>query len=254
MSTPAPDARRAAAPSAAAIDGVIFDCDGVLVDSEPIANRVLVEVLGEHGLEMTVEESMRTFVGRSWRSCLEIIAQRLGHEPAPTLTTAFRTRLRAAFERELRPVDGIVDALDRIALPVCVASSGEPEKIRHSLGLVGLRDRFGDALFSASEVARGKPAPDLFLHAAARMGFAPERTVVVEDSVPGVEAGIAAGMVTVAYAGDGGADRLRAAGAHVILADLRALPDLLGRLSAGARGRSTPGGRALRAPARRSAP
>lgn len=229
MPTRPSDVRPAPAPCGAALDGVIFDCDGVLVDSEPIANRVLVEVLGEHGLALTLEESMRTFVGRSWTSCLQIIAERMGREPPPVLTTTFRARLRAAFERELRPVDGVADALDRIALPVCVASSGEPEKIRRSLALTGLRERFGEALFSASEVARGKPAPDLFLHAAERMGFHPERTLVVEDSVPGVQAGVAAGMLTVAYARDGEADLLRAAGAHAILRDIRALPELIRR-------------------------
>jgi HAD superfamily hydrolase (TIGR01509 family) len=209
-------------------DGIIFDCDGVLVDSEPIANATLVQVLGEHGMELTVQDSMRLFLGRSWASILAIIEEHFGRPAPDAVTEEFRTRLTARLDRELTPVAGVPEALAALGdLPRCVASSGEPEKIRHSLTVTGLIGHFDDAhLFSATMVEHGKPAPDLFLHAARALGLDPSRAVVVEDALPGVQAGVAAGMRVLGYAPDGTADALREAGAEVF-ADMRDLPRLL---------------------------
>jgi len=184
----------------AAIRGVIFDCDGVLVDSEPASNRVLAEVLTEIGLPMTTEESMATFMGKSWATNLEIIEQRLGRPAPPDLTERYRTARDAALQH-VKPVDGILDALDRIDLPACVASSGDHGKMTVTLGATGLLDRFRGRIFSAADLpdGRGKPAPDLFLHAARQMGWEPRTTAVVEDSEPGVQAGVAAGMHVFGY-------------------------------------------------------
>jgi HAD superfamily hydrolase (TIGR01509 family) len=208
-------------------DAVIFDCDGVLVDSEPLAGATLAALLTELGLPTGAADVDRDFKGRSWEDGLEVIRRRNGGTPPPRLRETYRTRLFAAFETELAAVAGIAAALDAIDLPCCVASSGDHERIRHVLRVAGLLDRFGDAaIFSADDVANGKPAPDLFLHAAARMGFDPATTVVVEDSMAGIEAGVAAGMTVLGYAERTAAERLRAAGATPFAA-MAELPGLL---------------------------
>jgi HAD superfamily hydrolase (TIGR01509 family) len=205
---------------------VIFDCDGVLVDSEPIANRVLAALLTEAGLPTTYEECTRVYRGRAMSSCLAIATERLGRELPFDVAARYYAQIEATFTRELQPVPGILAALERIDLPDCVASSGPHHKMRVSLGATGLWERFEGRIFSASEVGRGKPAPDLFLHAAGRMGFDPATTVVVEDSRPGVEAAVAAGMRVLAYAAQTDADELAAAGGEPF-ADMADLPDLL---------------------------
>jgi HAD superfamily hydrolase (TIGR01509 family) len=211
-------------------NSIIFDCDGVLVDSEPVSNRALAETLTELGVPMTAEESIRRFMGRSWGTVEAHVAEVAGGVP-PDLRERYRERMFGAFAAGLRPVDGVeavLDAVQRAGLPTCVASSGDPEKIAFTLGLTGLLPRFEGRIFSAAEVARGKPAPDLFLHAAARMGWAPAATTVVEDSPAGVEAGRAAGMRVLAYAG-GLTDEadLRAAGASEVFGAMAVLRDLL---------------------------
>ena len=153
-------------------DLVIFDCDGVLVDSEPIAVRTHARVLGELGWPITEQEVIERFVGRSTASINELIEARLGAERTAEADRRF-TRLHAeAVDAGLLAVDGIADALAQIGIPVCVASSGSHDKMSHTLGRTGLYEYFAGRIFSATEVARGKPAPDLFLHAAARMGAA----------------------------------------------------------------------------------
>jgi HAD superfamily hydrolase (TIGR01509 family) len=204
---------------------VIFDCDGVLVDSEPISNRALSDALTAAGCAMTIEETTGTFIGRSWPSCEAIVRERFGRVPEG-LHSEYRRRMREAFEAELRPVPGIVAALDAIDAPTCVASSGPHAKMRHTLGLVGLYDRFADRIFSADDVAHGKPAPDLFLHAAASMGFAPADCTVVEDSPVGVQAAGAAGMRVLGYAGR--TDPATLAAADAVFADMAELPALTG--------------------------
>ena len=208
---------------------VIFDCDGVLVDSERIAVRVSAAGLTERGWTISEAEVIERFVGRSDAYIRAEIAQRLGERVENEWRVESVRRLREAFASELRPVDGIIEALDSITAPMCVASSGTHEKIRHSLSLVGLLDRFEGRIFSASDVARGKPAPDMFLHAAAAMNVAPARSAVVEDSASGVEAAHAAGMRVFGYAGGvTPPDRLQGRGT-IIFDDMRKLPALLGR-------------------------
>lgn len=206
---------------------VIFDCDGVLVDSERIAVRVNVALVAELGWPLTPAEVIDRFIGRSHTSIAEIIGDRLGPAAAATWTHRFESEHRRAVDAGLTTVDGIVEALDRITTPVCVASSGTHEKMRHTLGRTGLYRRFAGNIFSAGEVARGKPAPDLFRYAAARMGVPPAACVVVEDSRYGVQAARAAGMRCLGYAGGlTAADRLEGPGT-VVFDDMRDLPSLL---------------------------
>jgi HAD superfamily hydrolase (TIGR01509 family) len=201
---------------------VIFDCDGVLVDSEAISNRVLAGLLTDIGLPITPEQSIEAFMGRSWKTVLAWAEDR--EVPLPE---GFRRRyldaMFAAFEEELQPVPGIVAALDAITLPNCVASSASIEKMRFTLGHTGLWDRFDGRIFSATEVAHGKPAPDLFLHAAAAMGWEPAACAVVEDSPAGVEAGLSAGMTVFGYAGTTPAAGLEGARVFTDMAELPAL-------------------------------
>lgn len=180
---------------------VIFDCDGVLVDSERIAVRLNVEIGPELGWAITSDEVMQHFVGRSNTAIRAVISERLDEETAALWDERFLERHRVVVETDLEAVPGIHEALKRITLPTCVASSGSHEKMRHTLGLTGLYDHFEGRIFSATEVERGKPAPDLFLYAAARVGVDPGRCVVVEDSRYGVEAARAAGMQALGYYG-----------------------------------------------------
>lgn len=207
-------------------ESVIFDCDGVLVDTELAGNAVLAGLITELGIPTTREQAIEQYMGRSMASCLAMLEDRLGHPPPADFTERYRTEVVAAWRRELKPVPGIVAALDEIELPNCVASSGEPERIQLTLGLTGLLPRFEGRIFSASEVERGKPAPDLFLHAAERMGFDPATTTVVEDTVPGVQAARAAGMRVLAFERFVPAEALAAAGGEVF-EDMRRLPGLL---------------------------
>ena len=198
---------------------VIFDCDGVLVDTEPIANRVLAEMVSAEGLPTTVAESMRRYMGRSMPAVIETIEAELGRELGPTFADEYYRRIFDAFDRELTEVPGATDAVDgveRAGLAVCVASSGPHDKMRRTLGRTGLLSRFEGRIFSATEVARGKPFPDLFLHAASRMEVEAGECVVVEDSPAGVAAARAAGMRAIGLAGPLGAQALIDAGAEPI--------------------------------------
>jgi len=207
---------------------VIFDCDGVLVDSEPIAVRIDIAMLAEVGLTLSEEEVIERFMGRSPEVIVQTVEEQLGHPPPDSWFERAQSRLRRAFETELRPVAGIEEALAQIDAPVCVASSSAPPNLRFKLELTGLYDRFAGHVFSASEVANGKPAPDLFLHAAARMGAEPERCVVVEDSRHGVAAARAAGMDVLAYAGGGMTPAPVLAGPRTtVFDDMRGLPKLI---------------------------
>ena len=206
-------------------DLVIFDCDGVLVDSERLAVRTEVEILSELGWQLSESEVIERFVGRSAAHMHESIERHLGR--SVDWEAAFEPRYREVFERELVAVPGVVDALSRITVPVCVASSGSHEKMRFTLGKTGLIDRFDGRIFSVDEVPRGKPAPDVFLFAAQRMGVSPDRCAVVEDSVSGVTAGLAAGMTVFAFAGGvTGADRL-SIGDACVFDDMLDLPAAL---------------------------
>jgi len=196
---------------------VIFDCDGVLIDSEPIANRVWQAQLRSLGLDLPLAAVMERFVGRTRDGCLDIARDMLGRELPPGFGERWDEALFDALGREVRPVAGIETVLRTLPVPYCVASNGTPQRMRMALEAAGLLPLVDGRLFTAAEVARPKPAPDLFLHAAARMGRAPSRSVVVEDTPTGVRAAVAAGMRALGYAGAAHADAaaLEAAGAEV---------------------------------------
>jgi HAD superfamily hydrolase (TIGR01509 family) len=206
---------------------VIFDCDGVLVDSEPLALRIDAMFFAEMGWPLSEEEIARRFVGRTHEYMMGELAAHLGRGVPVETEQLFARRYRELLAAELRPVDGILEALDEISIPSCVASSGSHDKMRFTLGLTGLYERFEGRIFSASEVAHGKPEPDLFLHAAGSLGVEPTDCAVVEDSQYGVEAARAAGMAAFGYAGGVvPADRL-AGPDTVLFTDMRELPSLL---------------------------
>jgi HAD superfamily hydrolase (TIGR01509 family) len=179
-------------------DLVIFDNDGVLVDSEPISNRLLAAHLTELGHPTSYEDSIRDYMGSAMHRVHDLIEERTGRRLPADFDDVFHARVFAAFERELKPVVGAMDVLEKLAadgVPYCVASSGSHERIRVGHRTTGFDRWFDDErIFSSQDVGRGKPAPDLFLYAAERMGVAPERCVVVEDSPLGVRAAVAAGM------------------------------------------------------------
>jgi len=213
---------------------VIFDCDGVLVDTELLANRCFAAALNRIGLPWSVEDTMRRLVGRSMKSCVAIIESETGRPLPADFLSRLQIDTFASFRTApVQPVAGIIGVLDWLEekrIAYCVASSGEIEKMRLTLGLTGLLPRFEGRLFSASMVARGKPFPDLFLHAARGIGIEPENCTVIEDAVPGVEAGVAAGMRVFAYAGAAHADRAALVAAGGVAFDtMDDLPRLLGK-------------------------
>jgi HAD superfamily hydrolase (TIGR01509 family) len=211
----------------AEIELVIFDCDGVLVDSEWIAVQIDQVVLRRFGLHMSESEVIARFVGRAPKVMRGVIEEHLGH-PLPEAWEKEAEELYVeAYERGLTTVDGIEQALDQIPYPTCVASSSEPDSLRHKLELTGLFERFEGRIFSAAEVKNGKPAPDLFLHAAARMGAQPAACVVVEDSRHGVEAARAANMDVFAYGAGVTAPEALAGERTVVFNEMRDLPELL---------------------------
>ena len=211
----------------------IFDCDGVLVDSEMIASRVLAEEMTRRGYPLTPADCRRKYTGFSIATLMDKVAAEYGRplpEDFPEILMALDT---AAFETGLEAVPGVDAALGRIPVAKCVASSSSPRRIRQSLELTGLLGHFDPHVFSAHMVSRGKPAPDLFLFAAGRMGVAPPACVVVEDSVAGVAAALAAEMKVLGFAGGGHAGpgyarMLRDAGAATVFEDMTDLPGLLG--------------------------
>jgi HAD superfamily hydrolase (TIGR01509 family) len=215
---------------------VIFDCDGVLVDSERLAIRIDAIVLRELGWPMSEAEVVERFVGRTDEYMRGEIEAHIGRELGTDWDDLFGPLYLETFERELEPVPGVVDALDRISLPTCVASSGSHEKMRFTLGLTKLYDRFAGRIFSATEVMHGKPEPDLFLHAAASMGVDPEACVVVEDSHWGVVAARNAGMRALGFAGGVTPIDALAGPGTVVFEHMHELPALLSRFSATSQG------------------
>jgi HAD superfamily hydrolase (TIGR01509 family) len=212
------------------VDLVVFDCDGVLVDSERLTVDVEARVLTELGWPHTADDVVARYLGRSSEYQLGVIADRLGEAAARHFDAVTTREVHAAFAARLAPVAGVVRLLDHLrdtGVPTCVASSGTHTRIAHTLGLTGLADRFTGRVFSAEEVGRGKPAPDLFLHAADRMASAPERCLVIEDSVPGVVAGVAAGMRVVGYGGGLTPPHLLAGAGAVLVTNPADLVDVL---------------------------
>ncbi len=209
---------------------VIFDCDGVLVDSEPLMNREFSAMLNELGLPYTAEETTRAFMGRSMKSCLLIVETQLGRPVPDDFLAVLDQRAYAVFARDLKPVPGVqlvLDALDRTATPYAVASSGSHEKMRTTLGITGLLPRLAGRITSATEVAHGKPAPDVFLLAAERLRVAPPNCVVIEDSLLGIEAARAADMRVIGYAAMVSVDDMYAAGATHVVRSMSLVPALL---------------------------
>jgi HAD superfamily hydrolase (TIGR01509 family) len=219
-------------------DLVIFDCDGVLVDSEPLANRILSERLASAGLHMPMDEVMRTFVGKTREACIVRAGELLGRPLPADFAAEWDRVLYAALRKELRPVEGISAVLDALPMPYCAASNSSPERLKLALEATGLWERFEGRAFSAQLVANPKPAPDLFLHAAREMRVDRLRCAVVEDTPTGVRAGVAAGMTVFAYAAAPHADRdgLEREGGRVF-GDMAELPLLLDNAD-GIRGRN----------------
>jgi HAD superfamily hydrolase (TIGR01509 family) len=212
-------------------DLVVFDCDGVLVDTEVLQVDVESRVLTDLGWRLSPEDVVRRWMGRTAAVQHADIAAELGEEAAERYESVSRQQIHDSFDRDLVEVSGVSALLDVLAVaevPTCVASSGSHERMERTLGITGLRSRFEGRIFSATEVEHGKPAPDLFLHAASQMGVDPARCVVLEDSAYGVQAGVAAGMRVLGY-GSGLADpaTLRDAGAEVFTA-MSDVPGLLG--------------------------
>jgi HAD superfamily hydrolase (TIGR01509 family) len=205
------------------IDLVIFDCDGVLVDSEMLSCRCLSDALAGHGIELGVDEALERFVGRSLSAVREHY-DALGWPLPEAFAAELKARVRESFAASLLPIEGVGAVLGRLRLPICVASSSDLDRVAFSLAMTGLSGYFSERLYSSQMVKRGKPAPDLFLHAAAAMGADPRRTLVIEDSASGVKAGKAAGMMVWGFVGGGhyasrdGRALLKAAGADRVFA------------------------------------
>ena len=210
---------------------VVWDCDGVLVDTERLVVGLEAEWITALGWELTPPDVAARFLGRSAAHMEAEIERHLGRAVPPGWYDRLRTASHDRFRAELTPVDGVVDVLDRLdaaGVAMCVASSSDHDRLRLVLGLTSLYDRFGGSIHSAYDVPRGKPAPDLFLHAAREAGVAPVDCVVIEDSVPGVTGGVAAGMRVLGFAGGlMPAEQLRAAGAETF-DHLREVPARLG--------------------------
>ncbi|MCX7288875.1 MAG: HAD family hydrolase [Rhodobacterales bacterium] len=187
--------------TAGTFDLVIFDCDGVLIDSEIISARMLIAELASLGVMIDLDYVSRNFLGRSYPTVMAQIRREFGLDLPAGFEEQYRERLLAAFRRDLRVMPGVPEVLAALAVPWCVATSSSPRRAAISLDLVGLSAGVGDRLYTASQVDRGKPAPDLFLFAASQMGAAPSRTLVIEDSLTGVRAGVAAGMQVWRFVG-----------------------------------------------------
>jgi HAD superfamily hydrolase (TIGR01509 family) len=214
---------------------VIFDCDGVLVDSEPIINQVHAHVLTACGYPITEQNLVERFCGMSDPEMLEIIEREWGCALPASYAERVGLMIEAGFRQSLAPIEGVAEALDSLTLPICVASSSSLAQIRQKLEITGLLGRFGEHLFSATMVARGKPAPDLFLYAAQRLATVPDRCLVIEDSPAGIDAALAAGMTAIGFSGgshcgpDHGA-RLQKHGAAPVMDYMLELPAAIAKL------------------------
>jgi HAD superfamily hydrolase (TIGR01509 family) len=206
---------------------VIFDCDGVLVDSELITNRVFAQMLNELGIAISLEDMFERFVGRSMPQCLEIVTKLLGRPVPQHFVEEYQTRSATALKAELKAVSDIEMVLAAMRIPYCVASSGSHEKMQTTLGITGLLPQFRGKMYSVTEVAQSKPFPDVFLYAARQQGVMPADCAVIEDTPTGVRAGVAAGMTVFGYCGHTPKQRLIEAGAHHTFERMRDLPGLI---------------------------
>ena len=211
---------------------VIFDCDGVLVDSEILANEVFAEALKALGIRLTLEETMKRFVGLNRKSMTESIESEFGVRIEEPFWDDLRHRTWKAFDGRLKAIPGVVDLVSRLSSKKCVASSSGPQSIKHSLSLVGLWERFTPHVYSAHQVENGKPAPDLFLYAAEQLKTAPSSCLVIEDSLAGVRAAKAAKMRVFGFVGGshcppGHADVLRREGVERVFSNMKDVADIL---------------------------
>jgi HAD superfamily hydrolase (TIGR01509 family) len=211
---------------------IIFDCDGVLIDSEPLASRSLSEVLAGFEVAMSADEINAELVGISLQGVTDYVQDRFGVALGSEFWKAHLKAILDLFAAELKPIDYVPEMLDQISGPMCVASSGRMARLGPALKMTGLYERFHPHIYNAEMVERAKPAPDLFLCAAKEMGVAPKDCLVIEDSRPGVTAACAAGMAVIGFTGGGHkrpghGDALSAAGAGQVFANMRKLPDIL---------------------------
>src|SRR6202035_1285190 len=209
------------------MDLVIFDCDVVLVDSELITNRIFARMLNEMGIAVSLDDMFEKFVGRSMPQCLELTAGLLGRPVPDEFVPEFQAREAAALESEVKAVPDIEEVLAGMDVPYCVASSGTHEKMNTTLGATGLLPKFRGKMFSVTEVANSKPAPDVFLYAARQSGVNASTCAVIEDTPAGVRAGVAAGMTVFGYCALTPRQKLIAAGAHYTFECMRDLPELI---------------------------
>jgi len=195
-------------------DLIIFDCDGVLVDSEPITNKVYVQMLSEYGYEVDEDEFLREFWGMAMTQRLQIISRKLGWTPPDDFVSVYHERLVEINIKELKPVDGVCTLIESLTIPYCVASNGSQQEIAHRLKVTHLAELFVDTkIFSGTEMPHPKPAPDIYLAAAKSFNLPPERCIVIEDSISGITAGVSAGMKVYGHAAFTSSEKIRQAGA-----------------------------------------
>ena len=206
---------------------IIFDCDGTLVDSEHVTNQIIAEMAGELGITMTGDEATATFGGKTLDAVLYKMRELSGKEIPDDWLPRLIKRVSEVWKTELKPVNGVRELLESLEIPICVASNGKPIHVNQSLRMTGLHDFFDGNIFSASDIGVPKPAPDLFLYAAEKMGFKPEQCVVIEDSIPGVMAANRAKIKVYGLVKLCSAKELENAGA-IPFTNMRDLPSLLG--------------------------
>ena len=188
---------------------IIFDCDGVLVDSEPLSNQVIAEILCEIGIPMTTKEAIGLFAGGSLKRVSDFVVSKTGQSLSPEYEAIYRRRSYALFREALQPIPGVHEAIEKLPFSKCVASNGPLQKMKLNLNITGLDIFFGEYLFSAYEVGYWKPDPRLFLHAAEKMGFYPSDCIVIEDSIHGIRAAKSAGMKVLGFSSSTHEDQLK---------------------------------------------
>ncbi len=208
------------------INLIIFDCDGVLVDSEEISNKILLEMTKEFGLVMSMQEAIRNFSGRSFKDILQQIESKINGKLTSDFEKEYRIRTYSAFKTELKPIKGVKKFIEDLSIPYCVASSGPVEKIKNNLTVTGLYKRFGDNVFSSYQINSWKPEPDIFLYAAREMGFSPAECIVIEDSKAGVVAAKQGGFNVFGFANQNNSKLLADEGA-IVFYDFEELPKIL---------------------------
>lgn len=212
---------------------VIFDCDGVLVDSEPIANRVFMEALNRAGVAITLSELFANYVGLSLEQGLARINQNYGVLLGDDFLADYKVARDAALAAEIKPIAGVADVISQLSLPYCVASNSEASKVQKMLSLTGLLAYFEGRIFSAADLGKPKPAPDVYLKIAAQFGVNPASCLVIEDTTTGVRAGVAAGMKVIGYSATTSAQALTEAGAFQVFKTMPEIQQSIIQLSAG---------------------